>query len=584
MGPPERFGEPSVPPAVSGENMERMVRTTPFSWSLSTLAACIFYLQFIDAPQSRAMLFWVLAFGTVSAARVATSIWWRASALTRWWRISTLFHAALWGLLSVVLLEPSPAVAESVLHTSLVAIAMGGAVRMPGLPRLADTHTALVLAPLALRDLMTGQSEQWLMALLVFLIGIYAVISRRNQTHALVEIHNQRMRNADLIAALKRENDRSEAARHAAEEATSARTRFFAAANHDLRQPLHAMGLLSQSLLEQGGRADVGEVAGHLVECVDGMAQVVDDLLEITRMDAGSMEPQWSVFMLDELLRECGRPHGASARAKGLQLRTEIAPVAVRSDRAMLARVVSNLLSNAIRYTRAGTVRLRTQAVGEQLLLLVEDTGIGIATTQQVRIFEEFYQVGNPARDRRLGLGLGLATVKRLSDLLGLGITVQSTQGLGSVFSLRLPLAATLAGAGAAIGPVADTHLPGIRRVLVVEDDADSRHALVGLLRSWGCEAVGAGGAAEGIALLDGGFAPEALVVDLRLADGTSGIDAVRTLRCALQCDALPAVLVTGDVGSAHMRLAQASGLPVMVKPVKPAQLRAFLGQAFATT
>lgn len=581
--PVPHFGEPDVPPAVSGENLERLVRTTPTVWLLSTLAACILYLQFIQTPQSGVMLIWVLVSCTVSSLRVATSLWRRRTTTTSgWWRGSTLLHAVLWGVLSVLLWEPGSVTAESVLHTTMATIAMGGAVRMPGLPRLADAHVALVLGPLVLRDLATGQSEHWLMALLIFLIGMYAVISRRNQTLALVEIHEQRTRNAELIEALQRENERSEAARRAAEEAIAARTRFFAAANHDLRQPLHAMGLLSQALLEQGQQAVVSEVASHLVECVDGMAQVVDDLLEITRMDAGSMEPQCSVFMLDELLHECSRPHGASAHAKGLQLRTEVAPVAVRCDRAMLGRVVSNLLSNAIRYTRVGTVTMRTQVAGEQVLLQVEDTGIGIAAAQQLRIFEEFYQVGNPARDRRLGLGLGLATVKRLSDLLGLDVAVQSKPGLGSVFTLRLPLAATPTPPNAAAALVADAPMPGMRRVLVVEDDADSRHALLGLLRSWGCEALGAAGLTDSLALLDAGFAPEALVVDLRLADGANGIDAVQALRSALQRDALPAVLVTGDVGSAHMRSAQAAGLPVMAKPVKPAQLRAFLGQAFA--
>lgn len=578
----QRFGEPDVPPAVSGENLERLVRTTPMVWSLSTLAACILYLQFIQTSHSQVMLIWVLACGTVSGLRVATSLR-RRSATATWWRASTLVHAALWGVLSVLLWTPGSVISESVLHTTMATIAMGGAVRMPGLPRLADAHVALVLAPLVLRDLATGQSEHWLMALLIFLIGMYAVISRRNQTLALVEIHEQRTRNAELIEALQYENERSEAARRAAEEAIAARTRFFAAANHDLRQPLHAMGLLSQALLEQGQRAAVPEVASHLVACVDGMAQVVDDLLEITRMDAGSMVPQCSVFMLDALLREASRPHGASAHAKGLQLRTEAAPVAVRCDRAMLGRVVSNLLSNAIRYTRSGCVRMRTQVAGAQVLLQVEDTGIGIAAAQQLRIFEEFYQVGNPARDRRLGLGLGLATVKRLSDLLGLGVTVQSTPGVGSVFTLCLPLAKSPTPTASVTDQMADTPMAGTRRVLVVEDDADSRLALLGLLRSWGCEARGAAGLVDGLMLLDAGFVPEALMVDLRLADGANGIDAVQALRGALQRELLPAVLVTGDVGSAHMQAAQAAGLPVMVKPVKPAQLRAFLGQAFAS-
>ncbi|WP_382320380.1 hybrid sensor histidine kinase/response regulator [Hydrogenophaga sp. UC242_53] len=579
------------PTALEVDQINRLVRTTPAVWFLSTLGALICYLQFADSQTDSRLDWWLAAFCAVSTQRLVASLFVyrvpRSVRLIRWWLSSTLVHAALWGLLSVVLLTPGPPQAESILHITLVAIAMGGSVRLPGFRLTLIAHVGLVLGPLILRDLWTANPYHAVLAFLVFLIGVYALVSGRNQSLALREIHVQRQRNEELIVALQRENERSETARGVAEEANAARTRFFAAANHDLRQPLHAMRLLSQTLLEQGHKVDVAAVSTHLVECVEGMAEVIDDLLEITRLDVGHMAPHWSSFPLDDLVRECCRPHEPLALAKGLRLDIDVGRLAVHSDRALLARVLSNLVSNAIRYTERGAVRVACALTSDEshVWLDVEDTGIGIDEEDLPRIFEEFYQVGNPARDRHLGLGLGLATVKRLSDLLSLDVSVlRSAPGQGSVFSLKLRRVAmdevTMSATAHPEPGAQEALLPG-HRVLVIEDDADARAALTGLLRSWGCDVRSAADAATSLSHIRTGFRPDALVVDLRLPDGASGIDALRDVR-ALLGDEVPAVMVTGDAGSPHMRRAQDVGLTVMVKPVRPVQLRAFLGLVFA--
>lgn len=581
-----------VPAHTEPEQLERLMRVAPTVSVLSTIGAVLTCLQYIDTPASGRLKVWLALFCAVSLARMVAGPFFRRAApapykarpWVLWGLVSTLVHGLQWGLLSIVLISPGSAEAESILHITLAAIAMGAAVHLSGFYPVLLAYVACVLGPLVIRDALIGDSYHVLMAVMSFFIGTYALLNGRNQSRALNEILTQRRRNADLIAALRRENERSEAARRAAEEASAARTRFFAAANHDLRQPLHAMGLLAQTLRTPGPRADIDQVCGHLVECVDGMTQVVDDLLDITHMDAGSMAPQWTTFAVDELVRECCQPYGAMARAKGLNLLVEVDSAVVRCDRALLTRVLSNLVSNAIRYTREGTVRIAVVPREQHLQLSIEDTGIGIAEENLPRIFEEFYQVGNPGRDRRLGLGLGLATVKRLSDLLALDVSVRSAMGRGSVFALTLPLAsADEAAAMPARGADVVEPLPHARRVLVIEDDADSRNALLGLLASWGCDARAAPGQAAALDLLRAGFEPDALVADLRLADGASGIDAVHAARAALGRE-LPAVIVTGDAGSEHMKTAQTVGLAVMVKPVKPVQLRAFLGQAFATS
>ena len=569
--------------------MEQLVRTTPAAWLLSTLGAVICYLAFVQEA-SAALTVWLVAFCAVSAVRLFVALYAvrvRPASLTsrgwmRGWLASTYVHAAQWGLLSTVLPHPGRAEAEAILHITLAVVAMGGSVRLPGFRRTLQAHVVLVLGPLVLRDLLIGNPHYALMAMLMFLISVYALVSGRNQSRALFEIHEQRRRNTELIEALQRENERSEAALRAAELANAARTRFFAAANHDLRQPLHAMGLLSQTLVGRHRAANACEIAQQLSDCVEGMTEVVDDLLEITRLDGGHMAPQWSVLAAAELIQECCRPYAAAARAKGLQFSVQVEAASVRSDRVLLLRVLSNLVANAVRYTRQGSVSVTAKASGDRLHVSVEDTGVGIAGEHLPRIFEEFYQVGNPARDRRLGLGLGLATVKRLSDLLSLEVSVQSEPGVGSVFSLVLPIVSAREAVAQPPAEQAGSLLP-VRRILVIEDDADSRNALLGLLQSWGCQARGAEGLCDGLACVDAGFQPEALVVDLRLADGASGIDAVSVLRARLGRE-LPAVIATGDVGSEHVSRAQAAGLAVMIKPVRALQLRAFLSQSFSTS
>ncbi|MCU0775358.1 MAG: hybrid sensor histidine kinase/response regulator [Ideonella sp.] len=585
-------GEPEQRRALSAhqvEQVERLVRTTPVAWMLSLLGAALCH-QAYSSSATPALDVWLAVFVLVSAARVLaalvvvhrTRVVLDRPAFERGWLAGTWLHAGLWGLLPVVLLQPGRPEAESILHITLVAIAMGGAVRLPAFERSLQAHVVLVLAPLVARDFAHGSGQQAVMALLVCLIGAYALISGRNQSHALREIEVQRRRNADLVVALQRENRRSEAALQAAERASDARSRLFAAANHDLRQPLHAMGLLLETLPPRGEAVPSREVVQHIAHCVEGMTEVVDGLLEITRLDGGQLTPQWTVVDAADAIRDGVRPYEAAARAKGLALEVRVASVPVRTDRALLLRVLANLVGNAIRYTPAGAVTIVASAVGDELQVRVHDTGIGIAEEHQSRIFDEFFQVANPSRDRRLGLGLGLATVKRLSDLLDLRIAVSSGPGRGSVFSFTLPIVEAPVEAEEATRTRGESLL-AVRRVLVVEDDEDARSALVGLLASWGCDVRGAEGEDAALACLVGGFEPEAAVVDLRLGGPATGLDVVCALRARLG-ERFAAVLVTGDADMADSIRARGAPVPVMVKPVRAVQLRAFLSQSFSST
>lgn len=564
--------------------LEQLIRTTPGAWLLSMLGAVICFMQHGGAS-SKPLLAWFVAFSALAALRCIAAlyaIYIRPSLLlqARWvngWLISTYLHAALWGLLALVLYRPGSAEAEAILHTTLVAIAMGGGVRLPGFPKALYAWLLLVLGPLVIRDLLSGNTHLLLMALLVILIGVYSLLSGRNQSQALIEIERQRRRNAELLEALKVEHERSETAVKSLEEASIAKTRFFAAANHDLRQPLHAMGLLLHTLPPESLEMPHRETVQRLSHCIDGMSEVVDGLLEMARLDSGQWAPQWTTFDAGAAIQECCKPYEAAARSKGQTFSTDTTVAYVRSDRSLFMRVLSNLVANAIRYTPKGSVAIIATVTDGQLHVSIEDSGIGIEAEHLPRIFEEFYQAGNPSRDRRQGLGLGLATVKRLSDLLSLSVSVRSSPGVGSVFSLTLPLASADDATPSSNG-TQDVSLVSVRRVLVIEDDPDSRSALVSLLGSWGCVAQGSASVPGALALVDGGYQPDAAVVDFRLPDNSTGADAVRLLRERIAPD-FPAVIVTGDAGIADQL--RENGLSVMVKPVRPMQLRAFLSQSF---
>ena len=582
------------------QQLVQMINSTPWSWILAAVGGLLCYLEYEGEPDGPRVLAWLVAYASLIAVRMGIWVAWalrpgmRANlpAMVLPIMASNQLLALFWGVLSVLLLQrEGPAQAEAILHIAMVTVALGGAVRLSTMGRAAIVYVVLILGPLVLRDIWFGGSYHLAMALIVSLIGIYTLLSSRELSSALHEIQAQRKRNAELVIALRAENERSTSARRTAEEAVAARMRFFASANHDLRQPLNAMALLAQTVHNVSTERPVKEMSEQLVACADGMTDVVDDLLDITHADAGSLSPQWSSFAIDELLGDCCRPHQAVAVAKGLRLEIATGHVAVRSDRALLARVVTNLLANAIRYTREGHVRIASRIDNGRLNLTIEDTGIGISAEHLPHVFEEFYQVDNPARDRRLGYGLGLATVKRLSELLDLRVTAHSVPGQGCVFELQLPLADAAAsdrGHEAEQAPASATTALAMR-ILVVDDDHSSLQALGGLLASWGMDVRSARDLQSALGVLHqagptgpAGFRPQALVVDLRLGPQVSGIQAIEALRSTLGDAELPALIVTGDVGGDYLDAARAAGLPVIVKPVRPSHLRAFLGHVQA--
>ncbi len=363
-----------------------------------------------------------------------------------------------------------------------------------------------------------------------------------------------------------------------AEQAALSRARFLAAASHDLRQPLHAMGLFIDGLLPGASPAQRPAVL-RLQESTEFMGVLLDDLLEISRLDAQVLTPAITKVPLAALFDHLDAQHAATAAETRVRLRWSDRGLAVRSDAALLQRIVGNLVANALRHAPSGGTVLvaarRSRRDGDSVRIEVRDNGVGIAPIHQGRIFEEFYQVANTERDRRRGFGLGLAICARIAALLGTRITVRSALQAGSTFALTLPAARADEAATPEPLPVALTPLAGLH-CMVVDDDPAILDGSRALLEQWGCEVECVSTGAEAIARLGtGDLHFDAVLCDLQLAGDDDGMDVITAAK-RLQPDAL-AVLVSGATGPEVLQRLRHGGVTLLTKPVAPAKLRALL-------
>jgi signal transduction histidine kinase len=377
-------------------------------------------------------------------------------------------------------------------------------------------------------------------------------------------------------------------------EAGEAKTRFLAAASHDLRQPLHALTLQAAALRPHVHDARPTHLLAGVERCAASLTAMFDALLDLSRADMGLLVPQRQPLNIAALLADLVDEHRAQATAKGLRLAFRTVPAGPQgfgcdSDPQLLTALLRNLLVNALRYTERGTVllclrRARHPAPGggpaaAGWRVQVRDSGIGIARDEQARVFEEFYQVGNPERRREQGLGMGLAIVQRLARLLDHPLALRSAPERGTCVELRLPWAAHAEPSDPrAVAPA----LNGLR-VAVLEDDRESGEALAGLLRQWGCEVRHFERAQALWQAIERHGPPQALLADHRLPGNVSGADAIAVVRA--RCGAgLPALILTGDVSPATQAAFTAAALEVMPKPVPVPRLARWLEQVAACT
>jgi signal transduction histidine kinase/CheY-like chemotaxis protein len=360
------------------------------------------------------------------------------------------------------------------------------------------------------------------------------------------------------------------------EEANRAKSRFLAAASHDLRQPLHALNLFVTQLRSERDPAEKDRVVARIDAAVSAMNELFNALLDISKLDAGVLAPNISKFPIDRLLKRIETTFAAAAREKGLRLRVVSSSAWIRSDFILLERILLNLVSNAVRYTVRGGVVVGCRRRADVLRIEVLDTGIGIPEDQQREIFGEFYQLATAEQERRSGLGLGLAIVDRLCRLLNHSIEVTSHVGRGSRFAIAVPLTT----------PVTFAELPRTavdqalgKIIVVIDDDSLVLDGMRGVLKSWGCSVVTATSEDAALAVLSQrGRPPDIIISDYWLRDGKTGFDVIERIRCAFGTP-IPAFLISGDTTPERLREASASGFYLLHKPALPITLRSVVNQ-----
>jgi signal transduction histidine kinase/CheY-like chemotaxis protein len=365
------------------------------------------------------------------------------------------------------------------------------------------------------------------------------------------------------------------------EAANQAKSRFVAAASHDLRQPLHALGLFVAQLHGKLHASERAQLISRIEEALSAMNELFSALLDISKLDAGATPINITVFPVAQLLAHAETTFAGAAREKELRFRASPSDAWVRSDFILLQQIVFNLVHNALRYTRRGGVVVGCRKRGDQLRIEVWDSGVGIAADQHDKIFGEFYRLGEPDRDRRAGLGLGLAIVDRLCRLLDHPIEVKSTVGKGSVFAVTVPLApADKRAIEASIVPRAQPSLSYDKLVLVIDDDPLVLEGMSGIFRKWGCRVITADSDSKALkAAAEQDDPPDLIISDYHLANGRTGIETIEWLRGELSAP-IPAFLISGDTDPATLHEAKVKGFHLLHKPVNPMALRAMFNQA----
>ncbi len=368
-------------------------------------------------------------------------------------------------------------------------------------------------------------------------------------------------------------------AKRQAEETNISKTKFLAAASHDLRQPLSAARLFLAAIGE--GRLDA-RTRKHVERAraaLDAADNLLDALLDISRLDSGGLQPEISDFCIGDLLERITPEYQTLKRKEGLEVRVIGSSAVVRTDARLLEQILRNLLSNAIRYTPAGKVVAGCRRLRDGIRIEVWDTGIGIPESQFREIFKEFRQVHTNYKPQDRGIGLGLAIVDRIARMLGLEITVRSQVGKGSVFTVRIPYGDASRierTTRARARPRAATMLAG-SLIVVVDNDDRVLDGMEALLSTWNCEVVSAHSADRALeALIEGDRRPDLIIADYHLEKGAKGDAAIREI--AAEFDApVPAIIITSDQSPGLRRRLEANGQPVLYKPVKPAKLRSIM-------
>ena len=575
--------------SLEAEQARFIHRSVPLAVLGGLLAVCLTVVVFRAVVEDRLLYSWLGAFLVLTVIRAPGWIRFRGVSFgpetsRRWLReaaIASLASGILWGV-GAFFLYPEGHLAYQ--YTFAIALMFMAVACLFSYGPHYLTFLAFVIpsfVPGIIGMAVRGGAQQSAVAVGLFMIGLVVLWSRRSLSDMFIKSLQLRFANLDLIEQLtvqrnaaESAKETAEAAREAAEAANLAKTRFLAAASHDLRQPIHALNLYLGAFNQIRLTRQSASILAKVRQCATIMDDMFRTLLDVSKLDAGAVQPRISVFPLGPIFTRIKLEFEPQARAKSIDLRVMRCSAFAKSDSGMVERVLRNFVSNAIRYTEHGRVVVGCRRHAGGLRISVYDTGIGIEPREQPLVFEEFYQAGKRERERSKGLGLGLAIVERLARLLGATLTLRSRPGHGSLFAIDLQRAEPVELPTLRLNPhmTRNRDLTG-RLIVVVDDEELILDAAQTLLKQWNCTVVAATSGREALRQL-ANFTrpPDVLLCDFRLGDGENGVTVAEAVRNEFNTD-IPTLLITGDTNPEQIRAIAASGLAVVHKPLREEEL-----------
>jgi len=569
-------GAARVNPGVFEGQIDYLYRELPRLLIYSLVVAMLLAAMLQTAVAMNRVVTWLAAMLVVLLFRLALFLRYRArsahSEIRTWARRYVLLAGVsglAWGAAGIILFAPEQLEMQSLVLLVLAGMAAASASVLPMYLPAFYVFVPAAMIPSGVMMFLQHDPFHFFMGIadIVFMLGVLTF--GRTIGEAFKTSLELRFENIDLVAELR--DQKAELQR-----ANQAKSKFLAAASHDLRQPMHALTLFSEMLNEKAPDQQTRDLAGHIDSAVRVLERLFDALLDISRLDAGILVPETAVFRVQDVIDRVVNDSQPQAQRKNLQLVVRKSDYYTESDPTLLERVLRNLLTNAIRYTDEGTVEVRCEAVSGGLCLSVADTGVGIDPQHLDYIFEEFTQLHNPERDRSKGLGLGLSIVRRIARLLDHQLEVESRPGKGTRFSLELPLREPtkdeIHQKRRVFPEIANLDLT----IMVVDDDHEILTGTRELLESWGCNVICAANAEEALESAATISSLDAVLTDFRLPGEIQGTQLVEQIR-ELLGKPLPALLITGDTESTRLLEANEHGLFLLHKPVKPGRLRTWL-------
>ena len=483
-------------------------------------------------------------------------------------------------LIAVIFFPHLDVLDQAVLGVAMYAIPAAGVAVSMSSRYIIAAYSFMILIPASITWVVLHPQHLIFAMSSALLVGtMLTVVAAEGEKLLQRSLQIQRERDR-VVRDLERSNADVHAAMVRAEQSSQARARVLASASHDLRQPLHALSIYSAVLAEKPTADTLREVGQNIHQIVRSLGILLTGLLDLSKLSVGYYVVDRQVFALDRLVDELFAEFREPAKLRGLLFTQVLRPVWVNADANAVARIARNLIDNAIKYTEAGSVQVSVAQIDDTAVLVIADTGKGIALDEQARIFEEFYQVDNPGRDRNKGVGLGLAIVQRLCDLIGCRIALESAPGHGARFTVTVAAAVPApivaqAPAMTTTGGALDGH-----RIYVIDDEVAILNSMSMLLGVWGAQVECAEGPESALLLCKRLGVPDLMITDLRLGGDEHGAALATRLRA--QFGHFPVLIITGETSSDGLRTANEAGFPLLQKPISNDRLRQAIGVLIA--